>query len=406
MSLVEDALLKTLISSTALILTASLAAVAQDADPLAEAINANTYAISFTRDALSGPGGALLNQAARDADILALGEIHGAADVADFAQGWYAAFDAAQPAAYATEIGTLSAPYAAQAMAEGAVDGFRSHVESLPNPLAYAFLFYEEEARLAAHAVRSHGPGALWGLDYEFTASGALFAGVFLDLAETRAQIEAAEQFAASAADPMMVGAVEPEAFDGLAEAFEGVAAAESIIEALRFSNAAYQPFMGRDGSVWTANHIREQRIKANFLDHWRAVAERHRRVFIKLGAGHLMRGVSPTRVSSLGNFLTEWGFSEGASVYSAFVTCDGGETRNPLSGAAHDCGRPMIDGTRFEALASDGPVVVDLAALRPTRAAARASEEERALIFGFDALVILPDVAPSTLLVQPARSE
>ena len=399
-------MLKTLISSTAVVLAASLAAFAQDPDPLAEAISANTHALSFTRDALAGPGGMLLNQAALDADVLAVGEIHGAADVADFAQGWYAAFDAAQPAAYATEIGALSAPYAAQAMAEGGVDAFRSHVESLPNPLAYAFLFYEDEARLAAHAVTSHGPGALWGLDYEFTASGALFAGIFLDLAETRAQIEASEQFAASAADPMMVGAVEPEAFDGLAEAFDGVAQAEAIIEALRFSNAAYQPFMGRGGSGWVANHIREQRIKANFLDHWQAMAERHRRVFIKLGAGHLMRGVSPTRISSLGNFLTEWGFSEGVSVYSAFVTCDGGETRNPLSGAAHDCGRPMIEGTRFEGLASDGPVVVDLAALRPTRAAGRASEDERALIFGFDALVILPDVAPSTILVPAVQEE
>lgn len=406
MSLVEDALLKTLISSTALSIAASLAAVAQNADPLAEAISANTYAMSFTQHGLSGPGGALLTQAARDADILAVGEIHGAADVAEFAQGWYAAFDAVQPAAYATEIGALSAPYAARAMAEGGVEGFRRHVESLPNPLAYAFLFYEDEARLAAHAVSTHGPGALWGLDYEFTASGALFAGVFMDLAETRAQIEAAEQFAVSAADPMMVGAVAPEAFDGLAEAFEGVAEAQAIIEALRFSNAAYQPFMGRGGSVWTANHIREQRIKANFLDHWQAAAERHRRVFIKLGAGHLMRGVSPTQISSLGNFLTEWGFSEGVSVYSAFVTCDGGQTRNPLSGAGQDCGRPMIEGTRFEALAANGPVVVDLAALRPTRAAARASEDERALIFGFDALVILPDVAPSTLLVQAAQSQ
>jgi aminoglycoside phosphotransferase family enzyme len=47
-----------------------------------------------------------------------------------------------------------------------------------------------------------------------------------------------------------------------------------------------------------------------------------------------------------------------------------------------------------------DGELAVEGLALLP------AFGGVRALIFGFDALVILPDVAPSTLLVQPAQSE
>src|SRR5262249_26854756 len=78
------------------------------------------------------------------------------------------------------------------------------------------------------------------------------------------------------------------------------------LMDDMILSVRIYQPFVGIDTglSVYAANLERENLMKRTFLERYRAAGGP--KVFFKLGANHMMRGLSQTHVPSLASFVDD----------------------------------------------------------------------------------------------------
>jgi len=392
-----------------LAVTMGAKALAQDENPLFGVLQDHTYPLGYGPDGVSDEGGDYLNARAREAGLVGFGEQHATADIALFARAWFHdlrefGFDHA-----VIEVGPWSTQ-SAEALLRGRPGAFENDAASRADGLAYPFLFFQEEADLARDMVQSHqakGP-ALWGVDQEFVASGSILADRLEHLARTEAQSLAVTDFRSQLEQsPWLVGAGSAEDFSALQAAFaQGEPEAIALIGEIIRSNRIYAPFMGREGSVYAANLEREQGMKRYFLHAWEQIRLEtgdNPEIFLKFGGNHLMRGLSATNVPSLGNFISEWSLSEGIGFFNIMVDCHGGYATDPRTGEPVPCESYFnTQGTMFEGVADEGPVVIDLAALRPLASSTPGLDENaRQLIFAFDAYVVLPDVSGATP-IQP----
>jgi hypothetical protein len=203
----------------------------------------------------------------------------------------------------------------------------------------------------------------------------------------------------------MYLGTAPAEELEQLAAAFEGSSSAEAreLAERMVASNRIYGPFTGRGGSVYEANREREHLMKENFLARYRPVRagrDAPPKVFVKLGANHLFRGLSPTHVLSTGTFLDELAVTEGVRTYSVHVDCRGGEALNVMTDAPEPCESYFLGSGSVlaDALPSDRIVVVDLRSLRSEPAILeRLDETSRDLVWAFDGYVAVPNTEPAT---------
>lgn len=393
------------------LLAVTAAATAQDspqADPFLDAVREHTHALTLDGRVMSGPGAAFLRARMDEADLFAMGEQHGTADIAEFATALYAYGADRGYGAYVMEVGPHSAPLA-EALLEQGPDRFEAEARRHAGGLAFPFLFYAEEAALARLAA-THGAAAqtaLWGVDQEFVASGSLHAERLAQLAQTDAERDAAEAFAQAVNENMMaIGAGRPEPLNALAEAFAGNEDALGLIAALQVSNAIYAPFTGRGGSVYTANDRRERYMREMFLGHAaraEAAGDMPQKLFFKFGGNQMMRGRTRTHVMGFAAFLDEWAFATGRSFYNIMVECRGGQVTDPRSGSHAPCEAYLArEDSPFTAASPNGQaVVIDLAALRPIAARMADSLDGDVVntVFAYDALVILPGVAPAGLI-------
>ena len=110
-----------------------------------------------------------------------------------------------------------------------------------------------------------------------------------------------------------------------------------------------------------------------------------------KFGGNHMMRGLGSTGAWTLGGLLHDLAALNGATAYGVCVFAVGGST--PDWAQAPDLLRPLLPAARPREA-----VLIDLQALRPIAQAYvdQASAESRNalhdLIFGYDALVVLPN--------------
>jgi hypothetical protein len=401
MNLVSGLLIAALVASTA---------QAQES-ALAEAVRDNARPLVFSEGGLSGDGGDWLNAQAANAHLVGFGEQHATADIARFAQAWFVDLDQAGFDHAVIEVGPWGTR-AAEALLRDEVGAFEADAAVRADGLAYPFLFFQEEADLARMIVnrQTSGGPALFGVDQEFIAGGSILAERLAELAETPQQTDAVDTFAAALADnAWLLGAGDPEAFDPLATAFaSGPAEAQALIAEMQRSNRIYAPFTGRGGSGLLANTEREEGMRQYFLEAWTEISETSTespRVFFKFGGNHLMRGHTNTHVPGFGGFLAEWGFAQGFDFFNVMVDCDGGEVTDPRSGAASACESYFpLEGSPFAGLSDAGPVVIDLVALRRTAVRDGSLDPKLTrLILAYDAYVLLPDVAPATLVGQPS---
>jgi hypothetical protein len=368
-----------------------------------------TMPITVGDDAIEGPGADFLIARASEADLVMMGEQHATADIANFGRLFYGQIADLGFGAYVAEIDPWSAE-AAEDLLDIGLSEFIEDARHRAGGLGYPFLFFHEDAALA-HAIVTHPAAAetaLWGVDQVFIAAGDLLVEWIEARAQTDAQIAAIHAFAAALGeDPMAIGSQPADILDDLELAFEDQADVSELLAAMRLSNAIYAPFTGRGGSIYTANHARESWMRDRFLAHVeRAIAEDDlpERLFFKFGGNHAMRGRTPTHVMGFGGFIEEWGRIRGRDFFNFMVECRGGDMSNPQSGAATDCASYFIDPESWLAqLLPDGPVVVDLRAMRPAAIAARSQLDTTAFdaIFAFDVLVVLPDVQAARLVSQ-----
>ena len=383
-------------------------------DVLAKEVAAHSYAFNIRADgSLGGAGAGLLGREADQAQFFMVGEQHGTAGIAQVNLGLHRLASAHGYNHAALEIG----PYSTRdvgALIRTGQGRLAQFIRRPGNDFVFPFLGWAEEVALAEQIVQlspAKSP-VLWGIDQEFVGSAPLHIARLRTWARSPAQKAAVEQFAAeAAADPLLLGMLEPASYDLLRKSFptKRYPEAAHLIENLAASTAIYAPFAGKGGSRQAANAARETLLKQQFMAHFQqaeATLGQPPKVFFKFGANHAMRGHSLSDVPAFGNFLAEWGLSRGFSMLNIAVDCVGGEQSDLRTGGRSPC-RPYID------LPADSPLRVPasrkqlmLFDLRPLRAVMPKTidPETKRLILAFDFYIPVANPPAATMLVQPTR--
>jgi hypothetical protein len=274
------------------------------------------------------------------------------------------------------------------------------------------FYNWLEEADFLRIALR-YGPAGgpvLWGLDQAFMGAVYPWAKRIEESAHTPAARAEAARIAALAKDDVMglLAKVPPEDFEALRDALNGPGDdhARELAEQLALSMRIYSPFVLGIGSVYAANYERESLMKRHLLGYLRAAQKRngeHPRVLFKFGANHLTRGLSPTNVPSLANFVFELAVVEGAQAFSVLLICGPGSYQADFMGNATSADAWFAERFGFLAprLTRPGLTLIDL---RPWKDAAQAwnsiHAEAAPSLWAFDALVIVSDAGAASLVV------
>lgn len=382
---------------------------------LVEAARNNLIEIERLDDgSLAGPGYDRLIADADEAQFFLIGEQHATADIGEIATAMHRDLAGRGYHYMAMEIGPWSTAIA-ETMLRGAGDVIEAIRSAPGGGFALPFLFFAEDARLAEQgiALSPAVSDVLWGLDQEFIAAGPLLLPDLRRLANSTQERETVADFAeALAANPMTIGAAEPDRLIAMRDAFavSGNAEGAALADALVLSNRIYRPFTGRGSTGYQANLERENYMKRNFLDHFERIAARDGappRVFFKFGANHMMRGRSLTNVPALGDFLVEWGRARDFGVVNMMIDCLGGEAADVRSGEAQPCESYALGEDSLIARAlDDRPLaLIDLRALRPLiRRDTAIDEASRTLIFAFDYYLGVRDVSAATVIPPPMQ--
>lgn len=380
------------------------AAPPAEAEPpsLAAQLQPFVHPVEIHDGKIRGAGADLLVERARRARFFLVGEQHGAGGVARMITALYRTVEPLGYDVAAVETGPWTARRLEALLSDDDPGALARFFAEAPHVFVVPFYSWTEEAELARAVVELHdAPGPdLWGLDQVFVAGGPILVARLAELAVTDAQRALVARLRAELdGNPMLVGSAPPETVAELGATFADAGEeARAIVDALTVSHRIYGPFVRREGSVYLANREREELMKTTFLGHYRAAAAPPR-VFVKLGANHLVRGVSPTRVQSLGSFLSALATIEGTTAYHLHVDCRGGQVRTPQGAAAPCQSYYLADGgALLDAVPAGTAAVVDLEALRSEPGILRQLDDaSRDLVDAYDAYLAVPDPEPAT---------
>jgi len=369
--------------------------------------------LDFTVDT-GRPGGAgweKLRADAAAAQVFMIGEQHGTADIPALANAIHAAL---APAGYrhaAIEVGPFSAGFAERTIRSG--EGrLAAYLAAPDHALSIPFLFWKEETGLAEAIVARSGAtrDAIWGLDQEFIFAGPVIADTLEAQATTAVQRDAVQQLRATIAVRRdLVGSFGEADAAPLRRAFAGNRDATAIIDALSLSAGIYAPYVTGKGAFYPANLTRENYMKRNFLTAFAAAEAREGappKVFVKLGANHVVRGFNATNLPAFGNFIADWGFARDFDVVNVMIDCAGGKVSDPRSGDTAPCEPYIAAGSPLAPLVKErAATLIDLKALRPQLGAMKALDTAtREMILAFDYYLALRDVTAATPIAAPVR--
>ncbi|MBG7614255.1 hypothetical protein IWC96_03025 [Brevundimonas sp. BAL450] len=386
---------------------------------LVEAARAARHRLDYDGARFSGPAWDLLVERGRTAQFFLLGEDHGIAENPKLAAALYAAL---VPAGYEKLAVEISPPMAAEldaAVTAGGIDGLRRLFADPGAQVAFFGMAEEAELLAAARQASPDGP-FLWGLDYEVGGDRRLItrlheapkpAAATAALAELKAASDASwaryeetrnPQFIFSfSGDPALVRAVraawpDPDADSGW------------ILDTLEETFEINRLWVSQQGHE---SNLRRARFnRANLLRYWRHERARDRapRVMFKFGAGHMVRGLSPTAVFDIGTLAPEIAATVGGEAYHLLVLPGAGSqvagfdptawTYRPGEAGHYGQGLEPIIGQALP----DAFTLIDLRPLRPLipggRLAAAGTDLSR-LVHGFDAVLVMSGSTPSTNL-------
>lgn len=282
---------------------------------LAEAIAANRMPLDFDGSRFSGAGYDWLLQRGSAAHAFLLGEEHGIAENPTLAAQLFAAL---VPSGYRHAAVEISPPMAAAldaALASSDPNAFRRLLTTPESRVAF-FGMREEAAWLRAihGALRGKG-GSLWGMDYEVGADRYLIRKLQATRKPAAAE-RALARLAAASTDswaryeqthnPEMIFsfAGDPGLVQALRIAWPSAdAQSQLIMDTLEQTLAINRLWVAGDG--YASNLLRSKLMRKNLLRYWRKMPPAER-LFMKLGASHLVRGCSMTDIFDLGTLVPD----------------------------------------------------------------------------------------------------
>ncbi len=359
---------------------------------------------------LTGEGAEFLRALGAQSQFVLIGEEHGNAGIAEFAEAYWCDLNAVGFNYGAVEIDPWVAEAFTREVRAGGVAAWTRFASTRGGAVAAPFVTWAPEAEYAATIVETSGARLqppLWGLDQVFLTSAPwLLRDIATNAYDREARAMAAALADAGAGRLDWFPAIEESALTDLRAQLSSRRDAPyaEMVDAMVQSRRIFRPFSVNDGEVWLANRARETLMKQNFLAHYRA-AERADgappRVMLKFGGYHMYRGATPTHVMGLGGFVTELATQNGREALSIYVACGPGGFAGNMAGA-EACDAPFAEGYSFLApyVSADEITVFDLRTwkLRPRRWE-HLSADARQLIDSFDVLVVIPNGPASQFL-------
>jgi len=392
------------------LLLVSGSCLAQSAAPqVKDLVATNAYRFSYTSTSLEGPGAELLDHAFAGTHFVLVGEDH---------------LDHATPIFAAAIFYRLNEKHGFDHLVVeqdpvAIEDALASTVRGQPERLAafakrYPGLFEfdsdEDLTLLADVGARVAGPDAIWGV--EQTTGATRYLEELVTLAPAGEATRQAEQLleAARAADPgprysvnWLVAESTPADIATLRAAFAAApgSRADRLLAGLEKSSEIFGYYRRAEAGEYVGlynNTVRESLMKANFLEHYRGVARNGPppKAMFKFGANHLYHGKNPTQAFPIGNLAHELAIANGASAFGLYVVALGEEYRSYAD-------YPGWLRSLLPATEPSVPTLVDLRPLRPYQRLFRERvtpgelEDQRALLHGYEAIVLLPGSRPAT---------
>lgn len=376
---------------------------------------------------LEGQGVEFLAKEAADAQFILVGEDHGLAQMPQFVA---ALFDTVRPAGFGhlvVEAGPLAAGYLTRtAIMPDARSAFVEFGKKYP--YAMAFFFWREETEMLERVVKSLGDATepIWGIDQEFIGAGTLHLERLLQLAPDDTARKAAQKSLDYARQdiPRMIEQKNPggmfvlsaktQDYQELRTAFAASPEALGIIRELERSTAIYR--MNTTGSGWLSNFERARLTKEYFRAFYERAAQRGERLpraVFKYGANHAKRGRGYLGVHDLGNMASELAEFNGLQSLHILVICTRGTVNAyRMSGDDEAAKEAPYEAVKAYASIMDIKPLIDasdptawtLIDVRPVRRhlSRRFKDIDRNLsetLWGYDAVLIIPECTASTLL-------
>jgi len=411
--------------ATFLLLGAAPAAPADPADGEVEALlRQHSYRITVENGSLAGPGAAFLTSAVAGAQFVALGEAHNNREIPVFATALFRLLHERERFRF---LALEQDPVMMERVSRPPVKGNLDAIQALSRQYPKGFVFIsDQELRMLAEvgALASSGADVIWGCEQAF--------GVTHILDELRERAPDAEARAYVAARREESAAAEAErnlekghyiydaqlapVADELDRLFAGVTdpRAAFLIEAIRKSDEIYGYYAAGDRGAlpgyYANNLVREEYMKTRCLNEYRAAQAQDGslpKALMKFGHWHLYRGLTPTRVPSLGHFMYDFARVNGMGFFSISIT-----PFNVLNDYGAFAAHERVAYLKpFAPIAAEGQwTLVDLRPFReyPRRRALvaagalpdEAAEELARLVYGFDALLLLGGAQPATFEV------
>lgn len=338
---------RTFLSATAVAAAAPLAgvrAIAQAApsgtpgpkpspvDRIAEAAESSRLALNFDGRRFSGPAYDWLLERGSDAQAFLVGEEHGIAENPKLSAQLFTDLSHTGYRNLAIETSPPMASALAQSVADGSVAGVKRLVTAPESRVAFFGLREEAELLVAAHGAIGGKAGWLWGTDYDVGADRFLIRKLKSKPKPRRAASSLAKLDAASnaswaryaetynpqfifsfAGDPGLVQAVRRDWPGADVES-------RSILDTLEATLSINK--LWAQGKGYDSNLARSRLLRSNFLRYWRTKQRQdpQSRLLMKMGASHMVRGLSMSDVFDLGTFVPELVAAEGGSSFHMLV--------------------------------------------------------------------------------------
>ena len=369
-----------------------------------ETIAATRMVLTTDDDHAGGAAAAFLRNAAEASQFFLIGEEHGVASIADTIRTLLPALYAAGYRHFAVETDPYAARLVEQRLRDGGTQALATFLHEDGRATTLPFFNWASEAALAEALLAGAGTdprGNLWGLDQVFIgAYGLLLERVAAEASDPAARELAATLAAQAKGNLEFLGQTDPTQFEGLRR---GLAAAGDttlveLVDEMIVSRRIYAPFIGQPGlSAYAANRIREDLMKTHFLERYRAAGRP--KVLCKFGSNHMVRGLSPTHVPSLGNFAADFAFAEGKQAFNLLVLCGPGTQAGDFMGNVATCELDVEKLMPEVAAALDAvhPTLFDLATWKDQpRQWRHLASEVRELLWAYDALLVVPNGKPA----------
>lgn len=360
---------------------------------------------------LTGAGADLLRTLGAESQFVAIGEEHGNAGIAQFAEAYWRDLNAIGFNYAAIEVDPWVAEAMQRELRAGDSAAWARFIEPRGGAVVAPFFSWDAEAQFADAIVdtsRARREPALWGLDQVFLGAAPwLLTEIATNARDPEARAMAAQLAEEARGNLSWLGQSEAAPLEALRARLTHRRDARyaDLMDAMIQSQRIYRPFSGGDGEAWFANVERETLMKQNFLAHYRA-AERADgappRVLLKFGGYHIYRGATPTMAQGLGGFVNEFAVQNNARSLSIYAACGPGSATAGFAGPPTPCDEGFAETWSFLApyVSADEITVFDLRAwkLRPRRWA-HLPADARQLIASFDLLVIIPNARASEFL-------